>query len=170
MSTLGITCFQCVARGVDAAHPASECPLPKDASYEGAVQMLKTTITFDKFSGCFRCGIPQELCQSFRRTSKGIVMAGGNGNGCTYGKALFEAAGALLADIPRTRPMRERVWSQLGVAGAPGGRQDQHDGRNIKALQQSLIQRLGKKVRWQGWETNILFRTTVEWYIEQAVG
>ena len=112
---MSTTCFfQCIAYGGDADHPSAECPEAKDASYEEAVQAVRTMFKFDRYSGCFTCGMPQELCQTFVRTSHGMTKSR-DVPVCTYGRALFEAAGVLIANLYRTRQRRNRLWRELGI-------------------------------------------------------
>lgn len=166
LSSMGTTCFQCLAFGRDAAHAPSDCIEPRDASYEEAVQIVRTTIKFDRYSGCFTCGMPQELCQTFVRTSYGMAKSR-DSMSCTYGKALFEAAGVLVANIHRTRQRRIRLLEELGIISTPDDNcQTWQDKQYIQSLQQRIIQRLSKKTRWLGWEANLLFCTTVTWYIK----
>jgi superfamily II DNA helicase RecQ len=157
LASISATCFQCMAYGSDASHLPSECPEPRDTSYEEAVQAIRKTISFDRYSGCFSCGMPQELCQTFVRTANGMTKSRDQRD-CTYRKGLFEAAGVLIAELYRTRHRRSRLYEELGLV----------QGQAQRGTQQGtdIIQKLGKRTRWLGWETNVLFRTTTSWYLD----
>lgn len=76
--------------------------------------------------------------------------------GCTCQKALFEAAGVLVTKIYRTRSQRHSMYRVLGLDQEV----EDQEGDTGKRLQK-IVQKFGGKIRWLGWETNILFRTTV---------
>ncbi|THW91892.1 hypothetical protein D6D18_06444 [Aureobasidium pullulans] len=96
LTSMDQRCFQCAAYGSNDNHASADCPGGKDASYGEAVSAIRTTISFDRYSGCFLCGMPQELCQTFVRTATGMAKSRDKKN-CTYGKALFIAAAVLIA-------------------------------------------------------------------------
>ena len=100
--------------------------------------------------------MPQELCQTFVRTATGMTKSR-DGKSCTYGRALFTAAAVLIAKVYRTSHRRVKLYKDLGlVQGLDSTQQDKH-----------IIQKLGKKIRWLGWETSVLFRTTMSWYLDK---
>ena len=167
LSTISTACFRCAAHGSDGGHARADCPEPGDPSYEEAVQAIRTTVRFDRYSGCFSCGMPQELCQTFVRTTHGMAKSGDR-RGCTHGKALFEAAGVLVAEVYRTRQRRCGLHRELGLVRETGERQAKEDEEDAQRRRQRVIEKLGKKTRWLGWETNLLFRTTMSWYLENA--
>ena len=102
--------------------------------------------------------MPQELCQTFVRTTTGMTKSR-DGKSCTYGKALFTAAAVLIAKLYRTSHRRLELYKDLGlVQGLESRQQDTY-----------IVQKLGKKTRWLGWETNVLFRTTMSWYLGEGV-
>jgi hypothetical protein len=155
LASMDQRCFQCAAYGSDDSHASTDCPEGKDASYEEAVSVIRTTVSFDRYSGCFSCGMPQELCQTFVRTATGMAKSRDEKD-CTYGKALFIAAAVLVAKVYRTSHRRVELYKDLGlVQGLDSTQQDKH-----------IVQKLGKKTRWLGWETNVLFRTTMSWYLD----
>jgi len=160
---INTSCFQCKAYGIKSSHSPTECPEERDSSYEEAVQTIRKAITFDRYSGCFACGMPQELCRTFVRTTAGMIKSRDE-KVCTYQKALFEAAGVLVTRIYRTRSQRNSMYRVLGLD------QEAEDeaGDTGKRLQ-NIVQKFGRKIRWLGWETNVLFRTTVSWYIEDIL-
>uniref|UniRef100_A0A7N2N6W0 DNA 3'-5' helicase n=1 Tax=Quercus lobata TaxID=97700 RepID=A0A7N2N6W0_QUELO len=155
LASMDRRCFQCTAYGSDDSHASTGCPEGKDASYEEAFGAIRTTISFDRYSGCFSCGMPQELCQTFVRTATGMAKSRDEKD-CTYGNALFIAAAVLIAKVYRTSHRRAKLYKDLGlVQGLDSTQQDKY-----------IVQKLGKKTRWLGWETNVLFRTTMSWYLD----
>ena len=157
LASMDQRCFQCAAYGSDDSHAFTDCPGGKDPAYEEAVDTIRTTIRFDRYSGCFACGMPQELCQTFVRTATGMTKSR-DGKSCTYGKALFTAAAVLIAKVYPTSHRRVKLYKDLGlVQGLDSTQQDKH-----------IIQKLGKKIRWLGWETSVLFRTTMSWYLDKS--
>jgi hypothetical protein len=74
--------------------------------------VIRTTVSFDRYSGCFSCGMPQELCQTFVRTATGMAKSRDEKD-CTYGKALFTAAAVLVAKVYRTSHRRVELYKDL---------------------------------------------------------
>lgn len=155
VATLRTKCYRCFGQGLDGNHTRDECSNPVHPSYDEAVNQLRRSIRFDRFSGCFACGMPQEMCQTFIRTPRGFGKSP-NQRECTVGSCLFEAAAVLILESSRTRAEYLCLYQRLGLCKG-GAVQDK----------ESIIQLLGKKVRWLDWETNLLFRTTVSWNIEE---
>lgn len=55
-------CNQCVQGGWTSGHNLLNCAQPLDPAKQQQARKLKKTIRYDRFSGCFECGLPQEIC------------------------------------------------------------------------------------------------------------
>jgi hypothetical protein len=77
-----------------------------------------------------------------------------DGTECSVKKGLFEAATIIIANNTLLQQKRLELWKRLNLI------LENEEGEDDLKKQDLIVGRLGKKVRWLGWETNLLFRTT----------
>ena len=140
IETLSTRCYRCTAAGLDNTHPGSDCSHPPDVLYQALIDKIRTTIRYDKYSGCYFCGMPQELCGSFVRTMNGMTKSREK-RSCTYAGGLMEAAAIMISFTPRTRQKCNEFWRRRGVL--PTEENDDSEGRK----QEKIIIKLSKKIR-----------------------
>jgi hypothetical protein len=115
------------------SHPIPQCSHPQRKAFQDQVSLFRREIKFARYSGCFECGMPQQVCQKWERVARGFARR--PGGECQFGSLLMEAGAGLLWEMSRGRlvPLQEK--------GPSRGRQ---------------VQYLGEKVGWYGLESNRL--------------
>jgi len=74
LQQLRTTCLLCLytSRRV---HLLQECPgNAQQGSYDEAVRYLQVKIRYDRFSGCYKCGLPQEICDWWESVPRGYQV------------------------------------------------------------------------------------------------
>ncbi|MGI4794563.1 MAG: helicase-related protein [Janthinobacterium lividum] len=155
IETLRTRCYRCMGSGQDGFHLRIECSNAPNSLYQDTIDRIRRSIKFDRYSGCFTCGMPQEFCQTFVQTPKGFVRSRDQKE-CTVQTGLFDAAAALVYDSGERILEQNRLYERLGIVSDQGSDRTR------------IVQSLGRKVRWFGWETNLLFQATAEWYINSS--
>ncbi len=64
-------CMVCMAEGRDSKHSVSRCTAGKGKLAESERQVAQGSIRFQDYSGCFKCGVPQDICESFEDNGRG---------------------------------------------------------------------------------------------------
>src|SRR5579871_5449988 len=64
-------CVVCVAEGKDYKHSISHCKEEKGVLADSERQKAQRTIKFQPYSGCFKCGVPQDICNRFEGNENG---------------------------------------------------------------------------------------------------
>ena len=64
-------CVICMADGLDFKHPVSQCTQEKGMLAEKERQEAQGGISFQAYAGCFKCGVPQDICESFEDNGRG---------------------------------------------------------------------------------------------------
>jgi hypothetical protein len=106
-----------------------------------AIQKQEEAIQFERFSGCFWCGVPQEICHRWESNSQGRYQRVKDSN-CQYKGVLI---GGLIGIVYGYSEIRHQWYGRLEAIGidreAPGG---------------TLIEYLGKKRVLETVESNQL--------------
>lgn len=121
----GSDCSECgLAHPIDKgarANPDTNC------SIERAIRIYQKSIKFESYSGCFTCGIPQELCQKWTAYQKGKYRKNDNID-CQYPLVLFEFLAIIkkgdpnglewLSDLYRRRSASPKgIGEELAILG-----------------------------------------------------
>lgn len=73
---LSKACVICKARGENGVgHMADKCPHDVGREIWIGMERLSVAITYEKYSGCFECGLWQGICQSWVRNPANPTMA-----------------------------------------------------------------------------------------------
>jgi hypothetical protein len=136
-------CLLCLITEQD-LHDIDQCTHPQRKAFEEKVRLFKRQVKFAPYSGCFECGLPQQVCLSWEKVSRGFHKR--PGGECQFGSLLMEAGAGLLWDMDH----------------APSGEEGVLVGRIREKIPQGGISRnqalgyLGQKIRWYGLESNRL--------------
>jgi superfamily II DNA helicase RecQ/uncharacterized C2H2 Zn-finger protein len=77
-------CGICEAAGAGrSGHDLRGCWRAESRRAKEMVKMVEETIEFERFSGCFWCGVPQAICNRWEDDGRGRYQRVGNGN-CQY--------------------------------------------------------------------------------------
>jgi superfamily II DNA or RNA helicase len=136
-------------------HPVATCTAPDRASYEEMVQLIRRRIRYDRFSGCFRCGVPQSLCRRWIPTDRGFRTR--PDTECQFSTSLSEAAAVFLHDNPHFTSVQKRIGARFQI--------DSTTTISRTSWQEKIIRQLGRKVRWLETETNVLFQEILGYYL-----
>ena len=63
-------CVVCVARGGAYRHSVSECRSAEGRKVEEERRREQGRIRYEGFSGCYKCGVPQRMCEQWREKEK----------------------------------------------------------------------------------------------------
>jgi hypothetical protein len=137
-------------------HSISHCKASDRASYDAMVQLIRRTIRYERFSGCFRCGLPQSLCQAWISTDQGFRTKADQE--CQYRGSLSEAAAIFLYDVAFLQRIQAGFQKRFQIGS------DRAKERSL--WQEQVVRQLGRKVRWLNLETNVLFQEVLELYIQ----
>ncbi|KAH7010561.1 hypothetical protein B0J12DRAFT_557654, partial [Macrophomina phaseolina] len=64
-------CLVCRAAGREDQHSVSRCRTEQGRQAEMERREIQGRIVFERYSGCFHCGVPQELCGRWESNRKG---------------------------------------------------------------------------------------------------
>jgi hypothetical protein len=135
-------CGTCAAAGDGQSdHDIRRCWRRESRSAKEAIQTIEEQIKFESFSGCFWCGVPQEICNRWERNSYGRYQRVKDGD-CQYRGVL---TGGLIGVALGWTEVGERWTARLeefGVDGSEAG--------------QTLVEFLGKKQVLETVESNNL--------------
>jgi hypothetical protein len=95
-------------------HAISACPAPDRGAYDEMAQLIGRTIRYGSCAGCFRCGLPQSLCERWTSTDQGFhIKAGGK---CQFRTSLSEAGAVFLSSDARFDRVREPLQKEFDLA------------------------------------------------------
>ena len=82
-------CVVCMAEGKgDYGHSISQCKEQKGMMAESERQVAQRSIRFEAYSGCFKCGVPQDICERFEDNGRGGFRLKG-GESCQFYGVVF---------------------------------------------------------------------------------
>jgi superfamily II DNA helicase RecQ len=64
-------CVVCMAEGKEHKHSISQCREEKGLLADEERRVAQRSIRFQAYSGCFRCGVPQDICERFEDNGRG---------------------------------------------------------------------------------------------------
>jgi RecQ family ATP-dependent DNA helicase len=81
-------CVVCMAERKENTHSISKCKEEKGKIAENERQIAQRRIRFEAYSACFRCGVPQDICERFEDNGCGGFRMKG-GECCQYYGVVF---------------------------------------------------------------------------------
>jgi hypothetical protein len=127
--------------GGPSEHDVRRCWRHESQTTRDAIKTIEETIKFESYSGCFWCGVPQEICNRWERNSYGRYQRTKDGN-CQYrGVLIGGLMGIALGRAEVGERWRVRL-EELGVHNVGAG--------------ETLIEFLGKKRALETVESNNL--------------
>lgn len=114
-------CGLCEAVGQgSSAHDVRQCWRQESQRIKESIKRMEETIKFERYSGCFWCGVPQEICNRWERNSFGRYQRVQDGD-CQYRGVLI---GGLLS-IALGRSEVGNRWTarleEFGVSNSGAG-------------------------------------------------
>ena len=107
------------------------------------IKAIEDEIKFDKWSGCFWCGVPQEICHRWESNSSGRYQRSKDGD-CQYKGVLIGGLVGIALGYHGIGSQWYRRLETMGVDGAGPGR--------------TVVEYLGKKRKLETVESNQLAR------------
>ena len=104
-------CILCCLYLRDARHTAGACSDPKQEEVR-ELQKIFTSISYQQYSCCFRCGLPQAMCdryREFRMKTGGYGYAIRHGQNCQYPNLASRAVVGLVLGAEHTGEIRAQV-------------------------------------------------------------
>jgi len=132
-------------------HRLDGCEEEDAESVRQAVERVKQQIRWDKYSGCFDCGLPQAVCTRYEvREDGGYIRA--RGGRCQYPGVLIRLVVAIWG--ARSKEVGAFFEDRIRQSGIEWKDRDER----------ALIKWMGRKVRWAGMESNEMCRAVVGLY------
>lgn len=95
-------CVICKAKGEDGfGHMANRCPYDVDGEFWTCMERVRTGIRFERFSGCFGCGLWQGICDRWGRNPANSRWQRRSGVNCQYPGVLVRAVVAIWGEKGR---------------------------------------------------------------------
>jgi len=132
----------------DTQHLISECSSLDRSQYDLRVSQLRQHIRYEKYTGCFKCGFPQSICNEWRNNGHGGFVRN-SGATCQFPNLLYEAGAAFLIDDSIRGKLRTQFCKRFSLEDT---------------TTEKIVRKLGMKCRISGMESNFLFRAIVELY------
>ncbi|KAK4221164.1 P-loop containing nucleoside triphosphate hydrolase protein [Podospora fimiseda] len=148
-------CMWCRATGeekrVYSGHRLEECMEEDSGVVRQTVERVRRKIRWEKYSGCFDCGIPQGICKRYRAKVDGGYERV-QGGSCQFLGVLIESVVSMWgANSSEAEVFFQERMRQRGV---------EWDGLD----EGELVKWMGRKVRWGGFESNEMCRAMVGLY------
>jgi hypothetical protein len=133
-------CGICEAAGDgQSEHDVRQCWRQESRSIKEAIQTVEEQVQFERYSGCFWCGVPQEMCNRWERNSYGRYQRAKDGD-CQYSGVLMGGLwGIALGRAEVGERWRARLEA-LGIDDSGAGR--------------TLVEYLGQKRALETVESN----------------
>lgn len=148
-------CLPCLFHARTPHHDIVSCPYPDRDLHEKKKKLLSNTIQYEPFSGCYSCGLPQAICDSFEGIGKRTFRIV-TGAVCQYTGLLAEGGMVLLNEIEAGTELGEQIWKGMMVEGQPQWQKT--------PSQVQVVQRFGKKIIWAEVETCVLAKEVFKWF------
>jgi hypothetical protein len=131
-------------------HEMRDCPGVSEAEWEevlGGIEVIKKEVwgkrRLERFSGCFNCGVPQELCDRWiSNADDGGRFAQAAGRRCQYGGVIVRV---MVGIWTRHREEASRVMGEMM----------ERDGVD-KGDMEARYKWFGRRIKWGGMEANKL--------------
>jgi len=137
-------CPLCHLRGVkNINHQLVDCLAPGADGVRQEWAAIQARIRYEKYSGCFFCGVPQAICQRWRPKDGGgyaRCQANGETTKCQFPDVLIPTIEAIMGEGEESIKKLTFAWMR-------------EEGVDTKNYQQ-VLNWMGKKIRWGGMETN----------------
>ena len=63
-------CLVCKAAGREDQYSVSHCPTERGRQADRERREMQGRIRFERYSGCFRCGVPQAICNRWESNGR----------------------------------------------------------------------------------------------------
>ena len=127
----------------NSGHDVRQCRREESAAAKEMINSVEKKIRFAKYSGCFWCGVPQEMCNRWEENGQGRYQRAHNGE-CQYKGVLVSGVMGIL--FGSEVGIAERWCKRLAEQGVNEG--------SIEAL----VEYLGEKQRLERVESNNLVK------------
>lgn len=131
-------CAICEAKGDDSSHDVRQCSQARSREAQERIKAIEEEIKFEKFSGCFPCGVPQEICHRWKSNGRGRYERNQEGD-CQYKGVLIGSLIGIALAYEEIVPQWYRRLEAIGVDSA-----------------ESVVEYLGKKRVLETVESNQL--------------
>jgi hypothetical protein len=160
-----------IGEDVDTQHALRECGFEEERTIvEDEIQGL--TIRFQKFSGCVRCMVPQDICNRWELVGEGRKrFQEKKGEECQYKGIVKAAVAGLFIIAPEA--VIEKMYEWMRSEGVWVGREEKIREEDVKEVKAKMIIWFGKKIRLGGVELNVCmqaFGRMNRWLWEEARG
>ena len=140
-------CPMCFGRAEEDRHELMECEQERSRAAQEVYRRTRAMIRYEKYSCCFRCGLPQGLCQRYeQRTSEGFWQLKARQE-CQYLEMVMSTLIGLM--VGGGADVGGEVIERMRAEGVDSG------------IDEEVNQWFGGKIRWGGLECN---RMTREFY------
>jgi superfamily II DNA helicase RecQ len=158
-------CQRCRAFGEPSeGHPMSDCSSKEADAIRQAVSVFKETVQWAPFSGCFECGLPQDICIRFEANiDKGGWRRREDGR-CQYADVLAQAVFCIW--VRYTQDFGDLIEGGMKQSGwVARTEREKEEGPQIE----DIIAWFGKKVRWGGVESNQMCFVLCKFALERGI-
>ncbi len=119
------------------------------------ISRAKREIMWERYSGCFRCGAAQRICESWEEVGGNGGWRKVAGERCQYEGVLVEAVIAIWYwQGERFERELEEEMARVGVKGLS---------QDFEPDFSRVVQFLGRKVRLSGLESNMMSKMFLRW-------
>jgi hypothetical protein len=142
--------------GMDYKHSIEECPDNSREVVGPEIKALKA-IQFERYAGCYECGVAQKICTRWREKQGGAQRFERVQDGiCQYEGIVQEVVAAMMIAGP-LEVVHEGVYTKMKALGiwGPEGAWNSADEKEVK---KRMLQWFGKRVRWGLMEASVLLQ------------
>lgn len=123
-------CGLCDGAGEDSSHDIRECCRPESEAVKEAIRYAEAEICYERYAGCWKCGVPQDLCKTWESDGRGRYQKSAE-NRCQYRGTLMGSVFGIATGYSHVTTAWMKRLAEHGIY---------HD-----LPHQSLVQYLGRK-------------------------
>jgi hypothetical protein len=147
---------KCQGSDVDIQHPFEEC---QDDMHELVAEEIKALegIQFERFTGCFDCGVAQKICSRWEEVREGSRCFKRVEDGvCQYRGVVQPVVAAIMVAGP-LEVVKQAVYARMKVEGI-WGTGEQLSEEDIEEMKRGMLRWFGKRVKWGLMEASVLLQ------------
>jgi hypothetical protein len=148
-----VGCPWCRATGeaeeVYSGHGLDCCDEPEADGIREMAERVKQVVRWERYSCCFDCGVPQEICARYEMKGAAGGFRRVAGGACQYGGVLIPTMVSMWGAAEELGSRRLYEWMR-----GQGAQIDEDD-------MDGWLRWMGRKVRWGGVESNEMCRAVV---------
>ena len=142
--------------GVDFRHTLDECPEQEQALVVEEVKALEG-IRFQAYSGCYECGVAQQICTRWDEVREGTrKFERVDGGVCQYRGVVRDAVAAIMIAGP-VEVVDGEVWGWMRAEGIWGAAEKLSESEETE-VKRRMLEWFGHKVVWGGVEASVLLQ------------